>query len=193
MSLFGLKFSSTGVVGSGRLRIEGTGQHSSSSPQRRRSTRRTAKGEGGGFNVLDKAVDAVEIVVLGGAVGVQVAYSSRKQVERAEQAPVWMTGLLMGAVLMRKISSVLSERKKRASPTSQAMLRLRKVEVGLEEHGRTMDSMMRQVISFRRGRGWWGERLEILRKWWSRMGRLRGTCWRRRVLEWSCWSHGLRV
>ncbi|WPT11535.1 hypothetical protein PSENEW3n2_00005037 [Picochlorum sp. SENEW3] len=170
MSLFGLKFSSTGVCGivvgsrntgvdlicsiksqrqrkhaRGRLRIEGTGQHSSSSPQRRRSTRRTAKVEGGGFNVLDKAVDAVEIVVLGGAVGVQVAYSSRKQVERAEQAPVWMTGLLMGAVLMRKISSVLSERKKRASPTSQAMLRLRKVEVGLEEHGRTMDSMMRQV------------------------------------------------
>lgn len=170
MSFLGLKSSATAVSGTldgsrsngvdlvhslnsrrqrkqirGRLRVDGAGQQSSSTPQRRRRDRRTAKAEGVEFNVLDRAVDAVEVVVLGGAVGVQVAYSSRKQVERAEQASVWMTGLLMGAVLMRKISSVLSERKKRASPTSQAMLRLRKVEVGLEENGRAMDTVMRQV------------------------------------------------
>lgn len=101
------------------------------------------------------AVETVESVLLATAVvGHCVAYlqqqknvAGKGQRNGAADATnsLWLTGIMVAALLARKLASLVTKKKERASPASQAMLRLRKAEVALQEQQHLMQDTLRQL------------------------------------------------
>jgi len=98
-------------------------------------------------------VETVESVLLASAVlGHGVAYL---QQQKADKGPryngadatnsLWLTGTMVAALIARKLASLVAKKKERASPASQAMLRLRRAEVALEEQQHLMQDALRQL------------------------------------------------
>eukprot|EP00890_Picochlorum_soloecismus_P002365 jgi/Picsp_1/3129/NSC_05970-R1_predicted protein [Ostreococcus lucimarinus CCE9901] len=123
-----------------------------------RLRRRTAVNKSGsnlpGDDVAD-AVETVESVLLASAVlGHGVAYLKQHKVV-ADKGPrhsaadatnsLWLTATMVAALLARKLASLVAKRKERASPASQAMLRLRRAEVALQEQQHLMQDALRQL------------------------------------------------
>ena len=97
---------------------------------------------------VERTLSAVETVALGGAVlshAVSTRSNESSNGSSNANASAFLTSFVLAALVIRKIASTVSERKREGSPTSQAMLRLRNVETSLEDHGKILDSVIRQV------------------------------------------------
>ena len=95
---------------------------------------------------VERTLSAVETVALGGAVlSHAVSTKSNEPSNGSSNTSAFFTSFVLAALVIRKVASTLSERKREGSPTSQAMLRLRNVEKSLEDQGKVLDSVVRQV------------------------------------------------
>lgn len=123
-----------------------------------RLRRRTAAPKSGSNiyrGYVTDAVETVESVLLATAVvGHGVAYLQQQKVmagkgQRDSAADgtnsLWITGTMVAALVARKLASLIAKKKERASPASQAMLRLRNAEVALQEQQHLMQEALRQL------------------------------------------------
>jgi hypothetical protein len=96
-----------------------------------------------------KTLDVAETAVLGTAsvASFHHAVARRKEVSAAAGSSQveFVGGLVLAALLIRKAAVKIVDRQREASPTSQAMLRLRNAEVAIEQQAVAVDSVLRKI------------------------------------------------
>lgn len=139
-------------------------RESSRDPKESSTTRRRPRPAGvpRSSDTIFQTLDMAETVVLGAATaaGLKVALDSSPNRRSAAQqdrgvdassaastssATTALSSLVLVSLILRKVSSRLVERRRQASPTSQAMQRLQNVEVAVEREGRVLEGALRDM------------------------------------------------
>ena len=154
------------------------------SPRRRRQDGQTKRSSGDGpqQSVL-RTLDVLETGALAAAsvAGAKVLMDSRGGAGGSAQsqattsatsgaASTTLSALVLVSLILRKATARLTEMKRESSPTSQAMMRLQNAELAVEQQGRAVEAVMKEVEGVRTRSRLVGREVKEVRKGLEEVG-----------------------